>query len=170
MGFDEIGHQIISQALGGRVEHNSAGLQAARCDFDVTALGASLGLGDGTAALQYHHNDCVTRLPPCAANLGCSASCPAHASALFASPTTSRMAVSRGVPADPPIGITLQGHPEFSTPAGAAILLDILHGEEGGAERYGDSARDADGRTAAQAHKITRAVMGLLWPKAFAES
>ena len=140
MGFDEIGHQIISQALGGRVEHNSAGLQAARCDFDVTALGASLGLGDGTAALQYHHNDCVTRLPPCAANLGCSASCPAHASALFASPTTSRMAVSRRVPADPPI------------------------------ERYGDSARDADGRTAAQAHKITRAVMGLLWPKAFAES
>ena len=41
--------------------------------------------------------------------------------------------------------------------------------ERFGAERYGDSARDADGRTAAQAHKITRAVMGLLWPKAFAE-
>ena len=51
-------------------------------------------------------------------------------------------------------------------PPGAAIRLDILHGEEGGAERYGDSARDADGCTAAQAHKITRAVMGLLWPKA----
>ena len=173
------GHQIIAQALGGRVEKNPAGLQTARCSFDMTSLGASLGLGEagrGLASLQYHHNDIVTQLPTCAANLGRSATCPTHAAAVFASPTVSRMAVSRGsvsAQAQPHV-ITLQGHPEFSTPSGAALLLSLVRREDSAVrgaawlEEREVAARDVDGHTAAHAHTAIRAAMRLLWPAAFA--
>lgn len=169
------GHQIISQALGGRVEKNPKGLGAAKCLFDVLPLGANLGLaeapGKNVGALQYHHNDIVTRLPNCAANLACSATCPAHASAVFPTAAEARMAVQRGAAPSKPHAITLQGHPEFSTPTGAEVLADILRHVDG--PKFGEGwlaerlPTVDDAATTERAHSITRAAMKLLWPVAF---
>lgn len=174
------GHQVVAQALGGRVEENAKGKRgvgAASVLFDVTQLGASLGLGEAGRAkvsLLYHHYDIVTRLPSCAANLGCSATAPAHAAALFASATAARTAVTRGTARGPnrPHGITLQGQPEYSTPTGVRVLEDVLRvsdaplmGDAWLAERVSTIRDEA---TTAHAHAMTRAAVALLWPEALA--
>lgn len=173
------GHQIISQALGGRVELNTKGIGAASCSFDVLPLGASLGLaeaaGRDTASMLYHHNDIVSRLPTCAANLACNAHCPAHAAAVFGSATEARMAVQRGSTSSnaKPHAITLQGHPEFSTPTGAACLNAILR--EIDAPKFGlkwlqeREATVCDAATTASAHAIARTAVKLLWPEAVSD-
>jgi GMP synthase-like glutamine amidotransferase len=170
------GHQIISQALGGRVELNTKGIGAASCAFDVLPLGACLGLakapGRNAASMLYHHNDIVSRLPTCAANLACNAHCPAHASAVFGSATEARMAVQRGATTSSakPHAITLQGHPEFSTPTGAICLTAILR--ECDAPKFGQQwleereATVGDAATTASAHAIARTAVKILWPEA----
>ena len=174
------GHQVISSALGGRVERNPAGLHAGSCGFDLTPLGEAVlgssivGLG-AAGVMQYHHSDIVTRLPPFAANLGCSATNPAHASAVFASATAARMAVQRGALAKAggggPHAITLQAHPEFSTPAGRALLAQLVRendaparGEAWANERL---ASVDDAATNGDALRIATAAVRLLWPAAF---
>ena len=81
------GHQIMATALGGRVEKNAHGLQAAACSFELTTLGTEMLLTPHEAAgggskpvrtLLYHHNDVVCRLPTCAVPLGCSTTNPFH--------------------------------------------------------------------------------------------
>lgn len=66
------GHQILATSMGGRVETNSQGLQAAACAFDVTPLGKHvLGFAGVTQRVKilYHHNDIVTR--PCGVSGAC---------------------------------------------------------------------------------------------------
>lgn len=81
------GHQIISQALGGRVEKFSGGWSAGRTDYR---------LGDGTLTLNAWHQDQVTKLPEGAT---------VHASSDFCA--NAIMAVGPRI-------LTVQPHPEFT--------------------------------------------------------
>ena len=80
-----LGHQIIAQALGGRVELNSSsGAQEGPYSVALTAAGAQdpvLGpLGTfGDLVLYESHNDVVAELPPGATELATSAECPVQA-------------------------------------------------------------------------------------------
>ena len=81
------------------------------------------------------------------------------------------MAVQRGAAPSKPHAITLQGHPEFSTPTGAEVLADILRHVDG--PKFGEGwlaerlPTVDDAATTERAHSITRAAMKLLWPVAF---
>ena len=150
------GHQLLATALGGRVDVCTHGLHAGACSFECTPLGEAVllaappdrahaeatptGAGCKRVEIQYHHNDIVSRLPTCAANLGCSATNPAHAAAYFGSATIARTAVTRGSlpratgePNDDqrPYAFTFQGHPEFCTPTGECVLRAVLEEWDG---------------------------------------
>lgn len=178
------GHQIIAHALGGKVEKNAKhGVHAGTCAFDFTPLGASVfDQGDAaTGALHYHHGDIVTRLPSSAALLGCSATNPSHAFAVFGAATAARTAVTRASIAasstsdNRPHGLTLQAHPEFATETGRAVLRALIadpsetpapagcNAEEWRAERL----RSVDDKRAdAHSLEMTRTAVRLLWPTA----
>ena len=80
-----LGHQIIAQALGGRVELNSSsGAQEGPHSVALTAEGAKdpvLGPlhAFGDLVLYESHNDVVTELPPGASELATSTTCPVQA-------------------------------------------------------------------------------------------
>ena len=98
----------------------------------MTPLGASILPPDGdTFTMLYHHGDIVSRLPPCAALLGCSATNPSHAFAVFSAATAARTAVTRASASANtiPQGLTYQAHPEFSTPTGRRVLGALLADE-----------------------------------------
>ena len=123
--------------------------------------------------LQYHHNDVVSRLPTCAANLGCSATNPAHVAAYFASASAARLAVTRGAlgaARDAPHAFSFQAHPEFNTPAGERVLRGILR--EVDAPRFGDEwaaerAATVDSPASGDASRaLVAAVVRRLWPSA----
>ena len=177
------GHQIMATALGGRVEANAEhGLQAAECSFDLTPLGTEVLLSPAEAAtagagrplgLHYHHNDVVSRLPTCAANLGCSRANPAHAAAYFTTATVARTAVTRGsLPASEdqrPRAVTFQAHPEFCTPTGRRILVNLLKGEGpkfGAAWLEERLATVESGSAEAASRGLVTAAVRLLWPDA----
>ncbi|MCV6587000.1 MAG: type 1 glutamine amidotransferase [Marinibacterium sp.] len=60
------GHQIIAQALGGKVEKFSGGWSVGRCEYTM---------GERTVALNAWHQDQVTQCPPTARVVGSSAFC-----------------------------------------------------------------------------------------------
>ncbi|MCC6305749.1 MAG: type 1 glutamine amidotransferase [Rhodobacteraceae bacterium] len=80
------GHQIIAQALGGRVEKAAAGWQVGPQDYDF---------GDRTLRLNAWHQDQVTMPPPEARVIASSPACPVAALG-YAGPA-----------------LTVQAHPEF---------------------------------------------------------
>ena len=174
------GHQLLSHALGGAVEANKLktpdSLSAGSNEFRLTPLGGAL-LGGADAhndqvRMQYHHNDIVTRLPTCSANLGCSATNPAHAAAYFGSAATARVAVTRGRPpaAERPHAITMQAHPEFSTPSGRVCLKKLLEVDAAARDAQWAADRHAsvdEPRTNGDALRLAAAAVRLLWPESF---
>ena len=167
------GHQIISHALGGQVEKNAAhGMQAASCSFELTSVGAQILEGGGSiASLQYHHNDVVTRLPDCAVNLGGSAENPAHATAVYADATVSRL-IGALASSEKPTAITFQAHPEFSTPTGKRVMKALLEDAEQTPPRSPEWLEERlatvdDPVTNTQALRMAWAATKTLWPAAF---
>lgn len=59
------GHQMVAQALGGKVERNPNGSSVSVMDTTLTPQ-AQQYFGDGRRSfkLLYHHNDAITRMPP----------------------------------------------------------------------------------------------------------
>lgn len=92
------GHQIIAQALGGKVEKFSGGWSVGRVEYqlDEAVFGRSALSGDDSAALLAFHQDQVIEPPSDARNVGSSAFCK-HAALIY----------------DDRI-LTLQPHPEFN--------------------------------------------------------
>lgn len=100
------GHQIIAQALGGRVEKFSGGWSVGRVEYelDKAVFGADTTLGTGSSALMAFHQDQVIEPPKEARNVGSSDFCK-HAALLY----------------DKRI-LTLQPHPEFDRDFIAGLL------------------------------------------------
>ncbi|MFS4438339.1 type 1 glutamine amidotransferase [Paracoccaceae bacterium GXU_MW_L88] len=90
------GHQIIAQALGGKVEKFKGGWSVGRVDYEI---------GDHTVALNAFHQDQVTALPEDAEPMGGSDFCQ------FAMLRYGQKA------------LTIQPHPEF-TPSMVSDLID----------------------------------------------
>lgn len=89
------GHQIIAQALGGRVEKFSGGWSVGPQDYDI----------DGkTYRLNAWHQDQVTRLPDGARVIGSSPFC-----------ANAALAIGDSV-------LTIQPHPEFTAPFLAGLI------------------------------------------------
>ena len=97
------GHQILAQALGGRVELSEKGWGFGEKPFAISNKKAWMGATPSTCNLYFAHQDQVTVLPPDAELLGGSEFCPI---ALYT--------VGDNV-------LAIQGHPEF-TPS---IMEDI---------------------------------------------
>eukprot|EP00966_Prymnesium_polylepis_P213002 4933050-Prymnesium_polylepis.1 len=170
------GHQILATSLGGRVEKNTHGLQAAECNFEPTPLGKLLFPpgAEPIRALQYHHGDVVSRLPTSAANLGCSATNPAHMAAYFSSAIVARTAVTRGsLSGGAPHAFSFQAHPEFCTPSGERLLEALLRadsesrGERWLAERVATIGSPASREATAQ---LTAGCVRMLWPGAIGDA
>lgn len=97
------GHQIVAQALGGRVEKAQAGWGLGRQDYQTEAL--------GTVALSAWHQDQVITPPDGATTLATTALCP-HAGLVYPG---ARM-------------LTLQPHPEFTRDI-TADFLNLRRGD-----------------------------------------
>lgn len=91
------GHQIIAQALGGKVEKFSGGWSVGRVEYDLdqSVFGRPASADKNSVALMAFHQDQVVELPADAKNVGSSGFCQ-HAAVLYGN----RM-------------LTLQPHPEF---------------------------------------------------------
>jgi len=65
--------QILAQALGGKVERNPPGTELSVVTIQLSeAARAYFGTERPTYAIQVHHNDGITKLPPGAVSLGTS--------------------------------------------------------------------------------------------------
>ena len=109
------GHQIIAQAMGGRVEKATAGWNIGRHVYDVDGL--------GRVALTAWHQDQVTEVPDGAEVVASSAFCPAAA-------------LRYGDRA-----LTLQAHPEFGHDVTEAFL-GLVAGDPAYPGALLDQARD----------------------------
>lgn len=109
------GHQIIAQAMGGRVEKAAAGWNIGRHVYDVDGL--------GRVALTAWHQDQVTEVPDGAEVVASSAFCPAAA-------------LRYGDRA-----LTLQAHPEFGHDVTEAFL-GLVAGDPAYPGTLLDQARD----------------------------
>ncbi|MCR8546900.1 type 1 glutamine amidotransferase [Salipiger sp. P9] len=142
------GHQIIAQALGGRVEKSAEGWQIGRQEHRLTTEGTALFGGETLAALSAHQ-DQVTVLPPGARRLLANAASP-----------------NGGLGYETVPALTVQFHPEFD-PAYLRALLDEPSGlrlpeERAALARAGLSEPLDGGRVAKgfanflRAHTLTR--------------
>ncbi|MCA9771773.1 MAG: hypothetical protein KC466_05150, partial [Myxococcales bacterium] len=116
------GHQLIAQALGGRVERAAQGWGQGVHGFDVTAREAWMTPPLGRCRLGFSHQDQVVLPPPGARVLAGNAFCPVQ-----------MLAVGRHV-------LGLQGHPEFPG-AYLEALIELRR------ERLGAKATEAALRT-----------------------
>jgi len=126
------GHQIIAQALGGKVEANPLGLTYGRREFFLLpssssslppSSSASLPPSSSTSSLFYHHNDIVTVPPP-----------PAAAAAAATAAAAAAAAAAAGV-----VGIDSRC-PNHGMRIGKHILT--VQGEEGGREGGREGGKD----------------------------
>ena len=124
------GHQIYAHALGGRVRQNPAGLQVCEAAFELTAPGVAV-LG-ARADHQPHmrllcsHGDMVDSLPPVAVALGGNPTVPVQAAAYFGTVEEAQAAARDPKAAAAAYAITVQAHPEYSTPHGLQALEGVL--------------------------------------------
>jgi len=102
------GHQILAEALGGRVQKSEKGWGLGLKSFEIRVPKSWMNGDTGHASLYFAHQDQVIELPPDAELLGGNGFCPI---ALY----TIR---------DQILGV--QGHPEFSQ----SIMQDILSREK----------------------------------------
>lgn len=103
------GHQLIAQALGGKVQKSSQGWALGVNQYEIENWPDELGTAPAEIALQAYHQDQITTLPKGAVNVASSDFCK-HAAVWY-----------------PDFGLTVQGHPEFST-AYASDLLECRRG------------------------------------------
>jgi len=101
------GHQILAQALGGRVEKSKEGWGLGLKSFEIAAEKPWLTANSGQCSLYFVHQDQVIQLPPEAELLGGNEFCP---NTLF-------------VIGNQVLGI--QGHPEFTPEIMAEILTAL---------------------------------------------
>lgn len=106
------GHQIIAQALGGKVERAKEGWGVGiRESHVVDAFSADL-FGDKTLSLLYNHHDQVTILPPNAIRVA-----------------TSDFCINEGFRIGHQV-VTFQGHPEYTVPYAEHLLIHHAEGED----------------------------------------
>lgn len=106
------GHQLIAQALGGKVKRAINGWGTGiRESYIVDAFTAEL-FGDQTLSLLYNHHDQVTELPPGAIKIATSDFC-----------ENEGFRIGRQV-------ITFQGHPEYTVPYAEHLLRNHSAGED----------------------------------------
>lgn len=108
------GHQLIAEALGGRVARAETGWGAGARGVEIIRRELWMRPEQPSCALQYMHQDQVERLPESGVVIGRSDHCPV---AMFRA-------------GDSMLGI--QAHPEFPKPYSEALLLDRVEriGEE----------------------------------------
>lgn len=139
------GHQILAQALGGRVEKFSGGWSVGRVTY---TLDASLGIGDaGGAPLLACHQDQVVTLPPDATVVG-------------SSPFCQYAALAYGDKA-----FSLQPHPEFND----AFIEDLV---EARADTFPRDVRKAATESLGKAlvtNEVARLITGFLQRRSRAE-
>ncbi|GAM27413.1 hypothetical protein SAMD00019534_105890 [Acytostelium subglobosum LB1] len=120
------GHQIVAEALGGKVEKNPKGWELGQIDVPLTSEGQEF-FGDFDIAdrqsitILQIHQDIVTRVPPGMTVLASNDICKIQS--LCKRSTTSGDAGAS--PSSRYHIITFQGHPEF-TPS---HLIDLIHNE-----------------------------------------
>jgi len=98
------GHQVIAQALGGKVEKFPKGWSLGVSSYQATDWPAALGPVPEHLALQSYHQDQVIELPPNARRIARTDFC--ENAALWY----------------PGFALTVQGHPEFPAPYVVALL------------------------------------------------
>ncbi|PCI88408.1 MAG: glutamine amidotransferase [Hyphomicrobiales bacterium] len=98
------GHQLIAQALGGKVEKYNKGWALGVNQYHIDNWPQELGTAPNEIALQAYHQDQITTLPAGAINVASSDFCK-YAAVWY-----------------PDFGLTVQGHPEFSTAYASALL------------------------------------------------
>lgn len=109
------GHQMMAEALGGKVEKSAHGWGIGIQAVEITQIEAWMQPERATLKLHYMHQDQVTRLPENSVVLGRSAHCPVAAFRVGATM------------------LGIQAHPEFTNEYSAALLADRL--ERIGTER-----------------------------------
>jgi GMP synthase-like glutamine amidotransferase len=109
------GHQMMAEALGGKVEKSDYGWGVGIQAVEITQLEAWMQPQQTTLKLHYMHQDQVTRLPENSVVLARSEHCPVAAFRVGATM------------------LGIQAHPEFTNEYSAALLTDRI--EHIGAER-----------------------------------
>ena len=102
------GHQMMAEALGGKVEKSEYGWGVGIRDLEITQAEAWMQPPQTTLKLHYMHQDQVTRLPDNSVVLGRSEHCPVAA---FRVGNTM---------------LGIQAHPEFTHEYSAALLADRI--------------------------------------------
>ncbi len=102
------GHQMLAEALGGKVEKSEYGWGVGIQDVEITQIEPWMQPPQLTLKLHYMHQDQVTRLPENSIVLGHSEHCPVAAFRV----------------GDTMLGI--QAHPEFTNEYSAALLADRI--------------------------------------------
>ena len=103
------GHQLIARALGGTVEKHSKGWALGINQYKVQNWPSELGTEPAQIAIQAYHQDQITKLPKGAINIASSDFCK-FAAVWY-----------------PGFGLTVQGHPEFTTEY-ASDLIECRRG------------------------------------------
>lgn len=133
------GHQILAEALGGRVVKSDRGWGVGVQDYDLTARPSWLGALPDHFAVNAMHQDQVIALPESATVLARSAHCD-YAALAYGDPES-------------PDAISLQPHPEF----GAGFMDDLI------ALRTGAVFSEDDARAARSS--LSRPVDSGLWAR-----
>lgn len=132
------GHQLIAQALGGRVEKAAVGWGVGVRQTRVTDAEARHYFPDGTMSLFYNHHDQVVELPACATPVATSAFCPVES-----------FRVGNSV-------LCFQGHPEYVPEYEVHLLMRFADGEP---QEVCRAALDSIGETVHQGRRVAQWIL-----------